>query len=242
MQRLHGRRRRGSRQAHRAGAAPRRRNTATEPQSGGRPTRCSAPDIEEYSGLRAPLPHIAAARSGRVLHTLARSRRRHPPDPFGGADPRPLPAVAHHRDGRHRPRGEAAGRGRGHLQRRGRRDPLCRLRREAKVPPIPARPHDIDYFAPIGHFANYSDRRHHGRQARPGSQDKLVLVAATAQGTFDQRVTPLDKITAGVEVHANAIETILSQRYLRARPAGADGGDRGADPAGARVSPSSSRG
>ena len=45
-------------------------------------------------------------------------------------------------------------------------------------------------------------------------KDKLVLVAATAEGTFDQRVTPLDKITPGVETHANAVETILSQRYL----------------------------
>ncbi len=45
-------------------------------------------------------------------------------------------------------------------------------------------------------------------------KDKLVFVAATAEGTFDQRVTPLDRITAGVETHANALETILSHRFL----------------------------
>jgi adenylate cyclase len=44
---------------------------------------------------------------------------------------------------------------------------------------------------------------------------KIVLVGATAQGTFDQRITPLNKITSGVEVHANVVENILSGRFLR---------------------------
>ena len=44
---------------------------------------------------------------------------------------------------------------------------------------------------------------------------KVVLVGATAQGTFDQRVTPLNKITSGVEIHANVVENILTQRFLR---------------------------
>ncbi|MBS2022157.1 MAG: adenylate/guanylate cyclase domain-containing protein [Deltaproteobacteria bacterium] len=43
---------------------------------------------------------------------------------------------------------------------------------------------------------------------------KVILVAATAEGTFDQRVTPFAKITPGVAVHANALQTILDQRYL----------------------------
>jgi adenylate cyclase len=42
-----------------------------------------------------------------------------------------------------------------------------------------------------------------------------VLVGATAQGTFDQRITPLNKITSGVEIHANVVENILSGRFLR---------------------------
>jgi adenylate cyclase len=45
-------------------------------------------------------------------------------------------------------------------------------------------------------------------------KDKVVLVAATAEGTFDQRVTPLDKIIPGVETHANTVETMLSKRFL----------------------------
>jgi adenylate cyclase len=46
-------------------------------------------------------------------------------------------------------------------------------------------------------------------------EGKVVLVGATAQGTFDQRVTPLEKITSGVEMHANAVDNILTGRFLR---------------------------
>src|SRR5215813_5146447 len=44
---------------------------------------------------------------------------------------------------------------------------------------------------------------------------KVVLVGATAQGTFDQRVTPLNRITPGVEIHANVLENILTRRFLQ---------------------------
>ncbi|MGZ6123586.1 MAG: CHASE2 domain-containing protein, partial [Myxococcales bacterium] len=44
---------------------------------------------------------------------------------------------------------------------------------------------------------------------------KVVLVGVTAQGTFDQRVTPLNKISSGIEMHANAVDNILSGRFLR---------------------------
>ena len=73
---------------------------------------------------------------------------------------------------------------------------------------------EIDYFGKDGTFQNLSiadimDGKLDGKLA-----GKLVLVGATAQGTFDQRVTPLNKSTAGIETHANAVETILSQKYL----------------------------
>ncbi|GAC1344089.1 MAG: hypothetical protein NVSMB23_18600 [Myxococcales bacterium] len=45
---------------------------------------------------------------------------------------------------------------------------------------------------------------------------KIVLVAATAVGTFDERVTPFSRVNAGVAVHANAIQTVLDRRFLRA--------------------------
>ena len=77
---------------------------------------------------------------------------------------------------------------------------------------------EINYFGKDQSFENLSiadimDGKYDGKL-----KDKMVLIGATAQGTFDQRVTPLNKITAGIETHANAVETILSQRYLRRGP------------------------
>jgi adenylate cyclase len=73
---------------------------------------------------------------------------------------------------------------------------------------------EIDYLGKDSTFENLSiagilDGRFDGKL-----KGKLVLVGATAQGTFDQRVTPLNQSTPGIETHANAVETILSQRYL----------------------------
>jgi adenylate cyclase len=73
---------------------------------------------------------------------------------------------------------------------------------------------EINYFGPENVFrrlsiADIMDGKHDA-----GLKGKVVLVAATAQATFDQRVTPMDKIAPGIETHANTIETILSGRYL----------------------------
>ena len=77
---------------------------------------------------------------------------------------------------------------------------------------------EINYFGKDQTFQNYSiadimDGKYDGK-----IKDKIVLIGATAQGTFDQRVTPLNKITAGIETHANAVETVLSQHYLLRGP------------------------
>jgi len=74
----------------------------------------------------------------------------------------------------------------------------------------------INYFGKEGSFHNYSIADIiDGKTPPKALAGRIVLVAATAVGTFDQRVTPLDKITAGVEIHANAIETMLSRRLLQ---------------------------
>ncbi len=74
----------------------------------------------------------------------------------------------------------------------------------------------INYYGGDRTFANYSIADiMDGRTPAGALKGKLVLVAATAQGTYDQRVTPFEKITAGVEIHANAIETMLSRNFLR---------------------------
>jgi adenylate cyclase len=86
---------------------------------------------------------------------------------------------------------------------------------EKRIVPTDARGlMQINYFGADKTFKNLSiaeimDGKHDGEL-----KDKIVLVGATAQGTFDQRTTPLEKFTAGIETHANAVETILSRHYL----------------------------
>jgi adenylate cyclase len=47
---------------------------------------------------------------------------------------------------------------------------------------------------------------------------KIALVAVTAIGTFDQRVTPFSPNVPGVEVHAAAIQNLISGDSLRRQP------------------------
>jgi adenylate cyclase len=44
---------------------------------------------------------------------------------------------------------------------------------------------------------------------------KIVFVGATALGTFDQRITPLDNFIPGVFVHMNVAEDVITRRFLR---------------------------
>lgn len=52
----------------------------------------------------------------------------------------------------------------------------------------------------------------------------IVLVGTTAPGLYDLRSTPVQKVYAGVEVHANLISGILDGRFLH-RPAYTAGGE-----------------
>jgi len=45
-------------------------------------------------------------------------------------------------------------------------------------------------------------------------KDKIVLVGATAVGIYDLRVTPFGSIFPGLEIHANLIDSILSEDFL----------------------------
>ncbi len=56
-------------------------------------------------------------------------------------------------------------------------------------------------------------------------QGKIVLIGTSAPGLLDIRATPLSSSTAGVEVHAEAIEQILAGVYLT-RPDWATGAER----------------
>ena len=48
-------------------------------------------------------------------------------------------------------------------------------------------------------------------------KDKIVLIGATAVGTFDLKSTPVDALYPGLEIHATVIDNILTGNYL-ARP------------------------
>ncbi len=50
-------------------------------------------------------------------------------------------------------------------------------------------------------------------------QDKIVLIGATAFGLGDTFWTPLGRSMSGVELHAGAIDTILTGNYLKTSPA-----------------------
>ena len=53
-----------------------------------------------------------------------------------------------------------------------------------------------------------------GDVAKEMLQDKIVMVGATAVGIYDLRVTPFGSIYPGIEIHANMIDSILSQDFL----------------------------
>lgn len=45
-------------------------------------------------------------------------------------------------------------------------------------------------------------------------KDKIVIVGATATGIYDMRVTPFGSVFPGSEIHANVVDTILSEDFL----------------------------
>src|SRR4051812_5050945 len=73
----------------------------------------------------------------------------------------------------------------------------------------------IDYAGKDRTIENFSIADVMDGQKDAELKDKVVLVGATAQGTFDQRVTPLNRMSSGIETHANAVENILTGRFLR---------------------------
>jgi adenylate cyclase len=45
-------------------------------------------------------------------------------------------------------------------------------------------------------------------------KDKIILVGATAEGIYDSRNTPFSTVHPGLEVHANVIDSILTENFL----------------------------
>lgn len=55
----------------------------------------------------------------------------------------------------------------------------------------------------------------HGRVNPDRLKDRIVIVGVTAVGIYDLRVTPFASVFPGTEIHANIVDSILSQNFLR---------------------------
>ena len=53
-----------------------------------------------------------------------------------------------------------------------------------------------------------------GTAAKDAVAGKFVLIGTSAEGLFDLRITPVTPAMPGVEVHANMLETFLSQQFI----------------------------
>ncbi len=84
----------------------------------------------------------------------------------------------------------------------------------------------INYHGPSGTFKTIpfarvydpSDPHFKGEELKDHPQwfkDKIVLIGASAIELHDVFSTPFDKELPGVEIHANVIETILNDQYIR---------------------------
>jgi adenylate cyclase len=85
-----------------------------------------------------------------------------------------------------------------------------------EVPTDPRGMLRINYAGGHAAFPHYSVADILEGKTAPGAlSGKVVVVGVTAQGTFDQRITPFERHAPGVETRANAVETMLSGRFLR---------------------------
>lgn len=76
----------------------------------------------------------------------------------------------------------------------------------------------INYLGPPKTFAQVSITDVLRGKVPAGTfKDRIVLVGATALGTYDLRTTPFSPLYPGMEVHASVIENILTRSFL-ARP------------------------
>jgi adenylate cyclase len=74
----------------------------------------------------------------------------------------------------------------------------------------------INYLGSFKTFPHYSITDIlHKRLPPELFKDKIVLVGVTAIGVYDLRVTPFSPVYPGVEIHANVIDNILHQNFLK---------------------------
>ncbi len=77
----------------------------------------------------------------------------------------------------------------------------------------------INFFGPNKTFSHYSATDVLQKKINPNNlKNKIVLIGATATAIHDLHTTPFGPLMPGVEVHANVIENILFDKFIR-RPA-----------------------
>ncbi|MBI3755050.1 MAG: adenylate/guanylate cyclase domain-containing protein [Deltaproteobacteria bacterium] len=73
----------------------------------------------------------------------------------------------------------------------------------------------LNFYGPGGTFDTYSAVDIiKGRLPKEAVKDKIVFVGATEKGIYDLRVTPLDPLYPGVEVHATVAANVIENRFL----------------------------
>ncbi len=74
--------------------------------------------------------------------------------------------------------------------------------------PVYYRPHDTDLYISAKDVID-------GTAPLDRIKGNFILVGTSAAGLLDIRTSPIDAVLPGVEVHANMLETILSEQYLK---------------------------
>jgi len=88
------------------------------------------------------------------------------------------------------------------------------------LPPIPTDQQErmiVNYFGRPGTISAIPAIEVMNQELEPGLlKDKIVLIGATAPDLHDEQITPVSagQPMSGVEIHANAIKTILDNRFL----------------------------
>ncbi len=73
----------------------------------------------------------------------------------------------------------------------------------------------VDYAGPPGTFPHISAADVlSGKVEAARIKDRIVFIGATAEGTYDLRVTPFSPVFPGVEKHANMAANILDGRFI----------------------------
>jgi adenylate cyclase len=86
---------------------------------------------------------------------------------------------------------------------------------EAHIPTSETGDFLVNYHGPAHTFSHLSATDVlSGKIGKAELENKVVLVGATAAGTYDLHVSPYGPLYPGVEVHANVMENILNQDFL----------------------------